>query len=81
MEKHYMGFGKNGVVEFLKPAAMDGAQPFATKWDIRQLMTEYPRKPPVQRNHSERGAKTWIPQPVRAKTGRRGSTITIFIEK
>lgn len=39
MEKQYVGFGKNGPIEFLKPAAIDGARPFVTKWDVRQLMT------------------------------------------
>ena len=81
MEKAYIGFGKNGVIQFLKPAAMDGTQPFATSWDIRQLMTEYPKKPPVQRNHRELGSKTWIQQPVNGKTGRTGSITTIFVEK
>jgi hypothetical protein len=80
-EKTYIGFGRNGVIEFLKPAGMGAAQPFASKWDIRQLMTEYPKEPLVHSNHRERGSKTWIQQPVRAKTGRSGSTTSIFIEK
>ena len=81
MEKAYIGFGKNGIIEFLKPAGMDGAQPFVTTWDIRQLMTDYPSQPPVQRNHRERASKTWIQQPVNGKTGRTGSITTIFVEK
>lgn len=81
MEKAYIGFGKNGVIEFLKPAGMDGQQPFATTWDIRQLMTEHPSQPPVQRNYRQRGSKTWIEQPVNARTGRAGSINTIFVEK
>jgi hypothetical protein len=81
MEKPYIGFGKNRVIEFLKPAGMDGAQPFATTWDIRQLMTEYPKKPLVQSNHRERGAKTWIQQPVKAKAGTTGQTATIHFKQ
>lgn len=77
MEEEYTGFGKNGVIDFVKPAGMDGKQPFATTWEIRQLMTEYPEKPLVHGNHRERGAKTWIEQPVRAKTGRGGFARTI----
>ena len=80
-EKTYIGFGRNGIIEFLKPAGMGAAGPFASKWDIRQLMTEYPKKSLVHGNHRERGAKIWIQQPVRAKTGRSGSTTSIFIEK
>lgn len=81
MEKEYIGFGKNGVIEFLKPARTDGKQQFATTWDIRQLMTEYPSQPPVQRNYRERGSKTWIEQPVNARTGRVGTVTAIFVKK
>jgi hypothetical protein len=81
MEKSYIGFGKNGVIEFLRPTDLDSSQPFATNWDIRQLMTEYPKKPPVQNNHRERGSKTWVQQPVRAKTGHGGVVTTIFVKK
>ena len=81
MEKAYIGFGKNGVIEFLKPAGKDGTQPFATTWDVRQLMTDYPSRPPVQRNHRELGSKTWIQQPVNGKTGRTGSITTVFVKK
>jgi hypothetical protein len=80
-EKHYIGFGRNGVIEFLKPAGSGRARPYATKWDIQQLMTEYPKQPLVRCNHQERGAKTWVQQPVRARTGHSGSTTSIFIEK
>ncbi len=80
LDKPYIGFGRNGIVEYLKPAAMDGRQPFATAWDIRKLMTEYPKEPLVHCNHREHGAKTWIPQPVRAKTGLPGSITSIFIK-
>jgi hypothetical protein len=81
MEKSYIGFGKNGVIEFLKPVGMEGRQPFATTWDVRQLMKDYPSQPPVQRNYRERGSKTWVEQPVNARTGRAGSINTIFVEK
>jgi hypothetical protein len=81
LEKEYIGFGKNGVIEFLRPVTMNSTQPFATAWDIRKLMTEYPKEPLVHGNYREPGAKTWIQQPVRAKTGRSGSTTSIFIEK
>jgi hypothetical protein len=81
LEKEYIGFGKNGAIEFLKPAGMDGKQPFATTWDVRQLMADYPSQPPVQRNYRARGSKTWVQQPVNAKTGRAGSITTIFVEK
>ena len=80
-KKHYIGFGKNGVIEFLKPAGIDRSQPFATTWHVRQLMTEYPKAPQVQNNYRERGSKTWVQQPVRAKTGRTGSTSSIFIDR
>ena len=40
-----------------------------------------PSQPPVQRNYRERGSKTWVQQPVNARTGRAGSITTIFVEK
>ena len=80
-ERGYIGFGRNGVIEFLKPADMGVAGPFASKRDIRQVMAAYPKKPLVHGNYRERGAKTWVQQPVRAKTGRFSSTTSIFIKK
>ena len=60
---------------------MGVAGPFASKRDIRQVMAAYPKKPLVHGNYRERGAKTWVQQPVRAKTGRFSSTTSIFIKK
>jgi hypothetical protein len=35
----------------------------------------------AEMNRVLKGAKTWPQQPARAKTGRGGSTITIFVKK
>jgi len=81
LDKPYIGFGKNGVVEFLKPADFDRPPPFATRWDVRNLLAQYPRRPPVQLNHQQPGAKTWVQQPTRAKTGVGGQTTTIHFKQ
>lgn len=81
LDKPYIGYGKNGVIECLKHLGADRPPPFATRWDVREVMAEYPKRPPVQLNHQQPGAKTWVQQPTRAKTGVGGQTNTIHFKQ
>ncbi len=76
--EQYTGFGRNGVVERLKPTTLRTAS--AIGWDIRQLMSEYPKRPTVHGNYRDPGAKTWVQQPTKAKTGATGQTKTIHFK-
>jgi hypothetical protein len=81
LDKPYIGYGKNGVIERLKHRGADRPPPFATRWDLRNMMAQYPKRPPVQLNHQLPGAKTWVQQPTRSKTGVGGQTTTIHFKR
>jgi hypothetical protein len=81
LDQPYIGYGKNGVIEFLKHHDADRPPPFATRWDLRNVMAQYPKRPPVQLNHQPPGAKAWVQQPTRAKTGVGGQMNTIHFKR
>jgi hypothetical protein len=81
LDEPFIGYGRNGVIERLKHLGADKPPPFATRWDVRNLMSQYPKRPPAQLNHQRPGAKTWVQQPTRSKTGVGGQTNTIHFKR
>jgi hypothetical protein len=75
MGGEFIGYGKNGVIDYVK--AMDAPEqgPFATRRDVTAIMRSFPRLPDVHKNKQQAGAKQWVEHPDKAKLGCGGSLV------
>ena len=75
----FTGYGRNGVVSKVVADELPRQGPFATKYDVKVVMSDYPRLPHVDKNPQAPGAAIWAPQPVFANTGVAGKTATVHL--
>ena len=77
----FTGFGKRGIVLVIVADGAPRPGPFAPPSGIRAVMQAFPRLPHVDKNVQKPGAKKWVPQPVRARTGRMGREATVLVRR
>lgn len=73
---NYWGYGKNGVVERVRPAGLD-LEPFLTRPAVRQVMNAFPRLPVVHSNPQAPGGMKWVRQIHNTRTGSTGAQRTL----
>jgi len=73
-----LGVGNRRRIRYVKPSDAAIASARRRTRDIKDLLHHDPRPEHVQRNTQNRGAKTWRPQPTRARTGEGGGVVTLF---
>ncbi len=79
----YVGVGNNSRIRYVKPEGVRyRPERFGCERQIKADLRESAQlSRDVELNRVLKGAKTWPQQPTRAKTGRGGSLVTIFINK
>jgi hypothetical protein len=79
----YVGVGNHSRIRYVKPEGVRyRPEEFASRWQLEADFNEaaqFPRD--AEMNASARGAKTWQVQPARAKTGRGGAVVTLFVKR
>ncbi len=81
--KHYatdefVGVGNRRRIRFIKPVTLVH-KPAITRAELIRIMNDDPRGPVVHRNRQGRGAKRWVGQPARARTGAAGKARVVFL--
>ncbi len=79
----YVGVGNNSRIRFVKPEGVRyRPERFGSQ---RQIVMDFRDSGQVahdvEMNRGRAGAKTWPPQPARAKTGQSGAVITVFVKR
>jgi hypothetical protein len=79
----YVGVGNNSRIRYVKPEGVRyRPERFGCERQIKADLRESAQlSRDVELNRVLKGAKTWPQQPARAKTGRGGSLVTIFVNK
>lgn len=79
----YVGVGNNSRIRYVKPEGVRyRPERFGCERQIKADLRESAQvSRDVELNRVLKGAKTWPQQPPRAKTGRGGSLVTIFVKK
>jgi hypothetical protein len=81
-----VGVGNRRRIRFVKPCDSTVANARRRRADVKAVVQQHvvehdSRLDPVHRNTQSRGAKLWVPQPTRARTGQGGRIVKLRFEK
>jgi hypothetical protein len=77
--REFIGYGKNGVIEFVKAVGAPRRGPFVVAADIRSLLRDFPRLRTASRS-AQQGLE-WRQQPAASKNGRSTRVLTVHFRR